>query len=107
MSLSLAIWIDVAPSLLDPAAKAARSSASEKTVNVHQAADLYISSLTEGERASHKMRHGGFGWLQITQGLVNLNGIPLRQGDGAAITGERSIEITAVEPADFLLFDLA
>ena len=79
---------------------------SEKTVKVHQEVDLYVSSLEAGRRIGHKLQRGGFGWLQVTSGLVNLNGIPLRQGDGAAITGERSIEMAAAESSEFLLFDL-
>jgi len=38
---------------------------------------------------------------------VKLNGTKLEVGDGAAISDEKSVELTGVENAEVLLFDLA
>lgn len=84
----------------------ASASDNDDAVKVHQDVDLYVTSLEAGKRVGHKMQRGGFGWIQVTAGLVNLNGIPLESGDGAAISGERSMEMVAVEPSQLILFDL-
>jgi len=36
-----------------------------------------------------------------------MNGTALGAGDGAAVSREQALEIVALEPAHFLLFDLA
>jgi hypothetical protein len=38
---------------------------------------------------------------------VKLNGKPLKTGDGAAISAEKSVELIGVKDAEVLLFDLA
>jgi hypothetical protein len=38
---------------------------------------------------------------------VKLNGTPLQEGDGAAVAEEKSVELTGVDNAEVLLFDLA
>jgi redox-sensitive bicupin YhaK (pirin superfamily) len=43
----------------------------------------------------------------MVSGRVELNGTALAAGDGAAVSQESGLEIVAVEPAHFLLFDLA
>jgi redox-sensitive bicupin YhaK (pirin superfamily) len=43
----------------------------------------------------------------VVSGRVELNGTALAAGDGAAVSGERALEVVAAEPAHFLLFDLA
>jgi quercetin 2,3-dioxygenase len=46
-------------------------------------------------------------WLQVVSGRVELNGSPLGAGDGAAVSQESALEMVALEPTHFLLFDLA
>jgi hypothetical protein len=38
---------------------------------------------------------------------VELNGVRLEEGDGAAISGERSLHLRAPDHTEVLLFDLA
>ncbi|MCZ6837748.1 MAG: pirin family protein, partial [Alphaproteobacteria bacterium] len=47
-------------------------------------------------------------WVQVARGAVTVNGQALSAGDGAGITDEASVEITATgdSDAEFLLFDL-
>jgi redox-sensitive bicupin YhaK (pirin superfamily) len=45
--------------------------------------------------------------VQIARGSVKLNGKELAEGDGAAISAEKSVELTGVKDAEVLLFDLA
>jgi redox-sensitive bicupin YhaK (pirin superfamily) len=45
--------------------------------------------------------------VQVARGSVKLNGTKLEEGDGAAITSEKAVELTGVDNAEVLLFDLA
>ena len=44
---------------------------------------------------------------QVARGAVTLNGQPLWQGDGAAISAQPSLRLIGLEPADVLVFDLS
>jgi redox-sensitive bicupin YhaK (pirin superfamily) len=74
------------------------------SVTVHQDAALY-SSLVDG-RVSHAFADGRYGWIQVAQGEVEVNGQKLTAGDGASIANEREITIDG-RGAEILLFDLA
>jgi redox-sensitive bicupin YhaK (pirin superfamily) len=45
--------------------------------------------------------------VQVARGSVTLNGKKLEEGDGAAISAEKTVELTGVDNAEVLLFDLA
>ncbi len=99
-------------------------------VALQQDADVYAGILAAQERVTHTLarRHA---WLQVARGAVDLQGVRLVAGDGAAVSDETVLEIagvaaesvapgilppaTLVEPfaialpctSEFLLFDLA
>ena len=77
------------------------------SVTIHQDAKLYVSLLAPGEEVEHKLESGRHAWLQVAKGKVELNGKPLNQGDGAAISEEQKLQIKGTESAEVLLFDLA
>ena len=81
--------------------------AKDGSVKINQDATLYVSLLKPGEEVSHNFAQGRFGWLQVARGSVELNGKKLSQGDGAAISEEKSLRIKGTEDAEILLFDLA
>jgi len=76
-------------------------------VTIHQDVDLFASRLEPGERVKHALAAGRHAWLQVIGGEIELNGTALAAGDGAAVSRESALEMVAVEPAHFLLFDLA
>jgi redox-sensitive bicupin YhaK (pirin superfamily) len=45
-------------------------------------------------------------WVQVARGAVDLDSYSLKAGDGAAISHEEGVSLTASEPADVLVFDL-
>ena len=57
-------------------------------------------------RLKHEMGKDRYVWLQVLRGAVTLNGKPLGTSDGAAVEQESSLEITASEPAEIMMFDL-
>src|SRR5437879_265558 len=65
------------------------------------------SLLKPGEHVQHELPNDRYGWLQVAKGTVELNGKPLQQGDGAAISEELKVEINGKEDSEILLFDLA
>jgi quercetin 2,3-dioxygenase len=85
----------------------ASRTASEGSVKINQDAKLYVTLLKSGEEVSHEFAAGRHGWLQVARGAVELNGKKLAQGDGAAITDEKTVSIKSTKDAEVLLFDLA
>jgi redox-sensitive bicupin YhaK (pirin superfamily) len=79
----------------------------DESVTIHQDADIHAALLGPGDRVAHRLRPGRHAWLQVARGSVTLNGKPLREGDGAAVSDEPGVEIAAEGPGEVLLFDLA
>ncbi len=73
---------------------------------IHQEAEIYRLRLKAGETVTHELRAGRGAWLQIAEGVVNLNGVDLATGDGASTEQQGKLTITAPEPTEALLFDL-
>jgi redox-sensitive bicupin YhaK (pirin superfamily) len=76
------------------------------SVTIHQDVNLYATVLAAGEEVSYQLQPGRYGWLQVARGKVSLNGQPLKNGDGAALSEPQTVTITATEEAEVLLFDL-
>jgi len=77
------------------------------SVTIHQDVDLYVSLLSSGSLAEHRLQVGRHAWLQVARGAVYVNEELLSEGDGAALSGEAGVAIAAREPSEILLFDLA
>src|SRR5438874_8970307 len=67
------------------------------SVTINQDASLYVALLEPKQKVEHALASGRYGWLQIARGSVSLNGKELKQGDGAAISDEKSVIIEGVE----------
>jgi len=76
-------------------------------VTVHQDVALFVALLHAGQQATYRLKPGRHAWLQIARGSATLNSATLGAGDGAAVSEEEILEVTAVEEAEVLLFDLA
>ena len=81
--------------------------ARDRSLEVHQDADLYAAILDEGHELEHRFASGRRGWMQIVAGTVTVNGETLTAGDGAAIADVETLDIVARADAEFLLFDMA
>ena len=78
-----------------------------EAVKIHQDASLYVGRFNPGQAAAHELAPGRHAWIQMAKGEIAVNGVPLKEGDGAAISGESKLEISASNAAEVLLFDLA
>ncbi len=76
------------------------------SVSIHQDADLWLARLDGGAGTTHTLKAGRHAWVQVAEGEVTLNGQTLRAGDGAALSEETALTLTAKAPAQALLFDL-
>jgi quercetin 2,3-dioxygenase len=77
------------------------------SVSVHQDASVYAGLLEPGDRAAHQVRPGRHSWVHVARGSIDLNGQTLREGDGAAVSDEERLDLTAKDNSEVLLFDLA
>lgn len=76
-------------------------------LTIRQDARVLLGALDAGATASHPIAPGRHAWAQVVSGSVSLNGHALAEGDGAALSDEGAVEVTASEDAEVLLFDLA
>jgi redox-sensitive bicupin YhaK (pirin superfamily) len=76
-------------------------------VKINQDARVYASLPEADQTIEHEIDRERYAWIQVARGTLNVNGIELNQGDGAAIAGESRLRITAHDAGEFLLFDLA
>jgi redox-sensitive bicupin YhaK (pirin superfamily) len=72
---------------------------------LHSDAELHAASLTPGGTVSHTFR-GGYGWLQVARGTVEVAGAKLKAGDGLQLEAETTRTVTSKDGGEFLLFDL-
>jgi redox-sensitive bicupin YhaK (pirin superfamily) len=77
------------------------------SVVVHQDMTLHGTLLGKGEKAEYTLKPGRHAWVQLARGSGTLNGVALKAGDGAAVSDESTLVLTADEPVEALLFDLA
>jgi redox-sensitive bicupin YhaK (pirin superfamily) len=77
------------------------------TLMIHQDARIFLSQLEAGQSLEHSIAAGRHAWLQVLRGNVTANGDALTTSDGAALSDERALRITAQSPAEIMLFDLA
>jgi redox-sensitive bicupin YhaK (pirin superfamily) len=73
---------------------------------IHCDAQLSAGTLPAGARVRLPLRPGRGAWLQVLRGRMRVGEDALEAGDGAALEGERAIELGAVDAADLLLFEL-
>jgi quercetin 2,3-dioxygenase len=77
------------------------------SIKLRQSNDLYATVLGKGESVKHSLQPERHAYVQVARGSVTLNGKTLDTGDGAAVSAEKSLELTGVNDAEVLLFDLA
>ncbi|GAB4369160.1 MAG: pirin family protein [Bryobacter sp.] len=67
---------------------------------------LSAADIPAGQTATYELARGRGAWLQVADGEVEVNGVSLKTGDGAAIEDETTLAVAAKETAHVLLFDL-
>lgn len=84
----------------------ARGNGTPATV-INQDARVYACELAAGEQVRHALAPQRHAWLQVVRGSATLNGQPLDEGDGAAVSAESELSVAGgTGGSEFLLFDL-
>lgn len=78
----------------------------EGSLPIHQDACLYLVRLEEHQQVSQPTRAERTYYLHVASGSLEVNGVPLKAGDGATLSGEQGIALEAGDRAEALLFDL-
>ena len=84
----------------------ASKSGRDGSVPINQDMDVFVGKLGPGDKISHALKPGRYGWLQVAEGGVKLNGLSLKAGDGAAVSEESKLVLESTGPAQIILFDL-
>jgi quercetin 2,3-dioxygenase len=81
----------------------------ERAAFIHQDARAYASVLGAGKTIQQPIAPGRHAWVQVAQGDITLNGVALKEGDGAAVSDERELKIegSGAQGGEFILIDLA
>jgi quercetin 2,3-dioxygenase len=80
---------------------------SDGSVKIRQDNLLYATVLDKDEKVRHELKPGRHAYIQVAKGKAKLNSVALKEGDGAEISAEKAVELTGVDDAEVLLFDLA
>jgi hypothetical protein len=79
------------------------------STTIHQDASVYASVLDSGKSVELELGPKRHAWVQLISGEIEVNGSRLTRGDGAAISGEKSLQMASTGgngAAEFLVFDL-
>lgn len=77
------------------------------SLRVHADASLYSALLDPGQHVVHELTGERMVWLHVVSGEIALTDAVLTVGDGAGITEDRAVSLTARTEAELLLVDLA
>ena len=76
------------------------------SLRIHQDALLYSAMLDPGKHVVHELSQGRSAWLHLVEGEATLGDVVLSTGDGAGLTAERAVSLTAREETEILLVDI-
>jgi len=115
------IWLQAAQAHPDPSQDQKRFSAAQRrgvlcviaspdgrkgSLRVHQDVLMHSALLEPGVHVVHELSQGRRAWLHLVEGEAVLGDIVLGTGDGAGVTTDRAVSITAREATEILLLDL-
>ncbi len=76
-------------------------------MTIRRDAEVRIGRLKKGNAITHPIAPGRHAWVHVATGEIDLNGLELGEGDGAAVSDERELRISTPSAAEILVFDLA
>jgi hypothetical protein len=84
----------------------ASADARRGSLRIHQDALMCSALLEPGQHVVHELSEGRDAWLHLVEGEATLGDIVLTTGDGAGVTAERAVSLTAQSETEILLLDL-
>jgi redox-sensitive bicupin YhaK (pirin superfamily) len=77
------------------------------SLQIHQDVDLWMALVETGAPRKLALRPGRHAWVHVARGSVEVDGVPLAEGDGAAVSGAEAVTLADGDAAEVLVFDLA
>jgi quercetin 2,3-dioxygenase len=75
---------------------------------INQDAHVFVAELDKNTEIPYSLDPKRSAWVHVVRGEVAVNGVSLRTGDAAAVTGEERLKLTAgADSSELLLFDVA
>jgi redox-sensitive bicupin YhaK (pirin superfamily) len=84
----------------------ASSDARRGSLRLDQDTRMYSALLEPGQHVVHELASERAAWLHLVHGEVTLGDLVLSSGDGAGVTTERAVSLTAREDSEILMFDV-
>jgi redox-sensitive bicupin YhaK (pirin superfamily) len=78
----------------------------DASVTIHADAVVSAGLFDQGERAEVAIAPARYAWIHVARGKARVNGRELGEGDGVALSDERTVTVEGVDHAEVLLFDL-
>ncbi|MEO1397313.1 MAG: pirin family protein [Pseudomonadota bacterium] len=75
-------------------------------VPLHSTTRVYFTRLPEGEAAEHAFTPDRHGFLQVIDGMIEIEGERLTAGDGLQFSKQEFCTVAAMSEAEVMLFDL-
>ena len=75
--------------------KIAAPDATNGAVEIHQNVQILATMLSPGAQRSYELGSDRHAWIQVVRGDITLNGTLLQTGDGAAVSAENLLTLTA------------
>jgi len=115
------MWLRLSQPGLDPSHEQQRFSVAERkgvlcvvaspdgrrgSLRTHQGAVIYSAVLDPGQHLIHEFSPQRSAWLHVVRGDATLGDVVLTTGDGAGVTAERAISLTARAETEVLLLDV-
>jgi len=118
------IWIEPATVGTEPSYEQIRFDPAEKTnrwkrlagpsggdgaARINQDAQVFVAELGEGVELPYSLDSKRAAWIHAVRGEVKVNGVALRSGDAAAVTGEEGLTVRGAGngTSEVMLFDVA
>lgn len=115
------IWLRPSAEPLDPGHEEKRFTVAERrgilcavaspdgrrgSLRLHQDAVVYSTTLNRGQHLIHELAPNRSAWLHLVHGRADFGTVTLSAGDGAGISAERALSLTARQETEILLLDL-
>ena len=71
---------------------------------IHQDAAIYGGRVNKGDSITNKIKHQAY--ILVSEGQVEIDGKKLTKGDGAEVTKQSEIKISALSDAEILILDV-
>lgn len=80
---------------------------SEGSLTIGQDARLFAARFVAGDTARHELGRQRGAWMHVATGSVEVNGLALGPGDGAAISGGDYFDVRGLTDAEFVIWEVA